>query len=210
MSEPAYRRLENDERRRRLVELGERLFIEHSFDEISMARIAREAGVSKALLYHYFPSKQDFFVATLTANAEELIARVTPDPALPPAQALLAGLHAYVGWISEHREGFGKLLRSAAIVPEVEQIVRQVRDGTAARLIDGLAEASGETPTPLARIAVAGWLSFMDGAIIAWLEREDVGQDELVGLLVGSLLGALTAAGAGSLAAAATAGRAAR
>ena len=37
-----------------------------------MARIAREAGISKALLYHYFPSKQDFFVATLQQGAEEI------------------------------------------------------------------------------------------------------------------------------------------
>lgn len=203
MSAPAYKRLENDERRRRLIELGERLFIEHSFDEISMAQIAREAGVSKALLYHYFPSKQEFFVATLTTRAEELVQRVTPDPSLPPAQALFASLYAYVGWISEHRDGFTKLLRSAAIVPEVEDIVRQVRDGTATSILDGLAEASGETPTPIARIAVAGWLTFMDGAILAWLEHADVDQDQLIGLLVGSLLGSLTAAGAGSLAQAA-------
>lgn len=48
---PAYVRLENDERRRLLVELGARLFAEHAFDAISVARIAREAGSSKALLY---------------------------------------------------------------------------------------------------------------------------------------------------------------
>jgi AcrR family transcriptional regulator len=203
MSTPAYTRLENDERRRRLVELGERLFTEHSFDEISMAQIAREAGVSKALLYHYFPSKQEYFVATLTANAEDLVRRVEPDPSLPPAQALIASLHAYVGWIAEHRDGFAKLLRSAAVVPEVDVIVRGVRDGTATRIIDGLGAASGEEPSELARIAVSGWLAFMDGAILAWLERPQVQQDQLVGLLVGSLLGVLTAAGAGSLAAAA-------
>ena len=51
-----------------------------------MSRIAREAGISKALLYHYFPSKQDYFMATLAGGAEELRARVEPDPALPPAR----------------------------------------------------------------------------------------------------------------------------
>ena len=64
VAEPAYTRLENDERRRRLLELGADLFTRHAYDEISMAQIAREAGISKALLYHYFPSKQDYFVAT--------------------------------------------------------------------------------------------------------------------------------------------------
>ena len=36
-----------------------------------MARIAREAGISKALLYHYFPSKRELFVATLQEPADE-------------------------------------------------------------------------------------------------------------------------------------------
>ncbi|HMI71933.1 MAG TPA: helix-turn-helix domain-containing protein, partial [Solirubrobacteraceae bacterium] len=85
---PAYTRLENDERRRRLLELGARLFTEHAYDEISMSQIARAAGISKALLYHYFPSKRDYFVATLAGGAEELRARVEPDPDLPPVQAL--------------------------------------------------------------------------------------------------------------------------
>ena len=62
---PSYTRLENDERRRRLVALGAELFTRHAFDELSMSAIAREAGISKALLYHYFPSKREFFVATL-------------------------------------------------------------------------------------------------------------------------------------------------
>ncbi|MGI8623216.1 MAG: helix-turn-helix domain-containing protein [Solirubrobacteraceae bacterium] len=36
----------------------------HAYDELSMATIAREAGISKALLYHYLPSMQAFFVTT--------------------------------------------------------------------------------------------------------------------------------------------------
>src|SRR3954454_283053 len=93
---PAYTRLENGERRRRLLELGADLFTRHAYDEISMAQIAREAGISKALLYHYFPSKQDYFVATLATGADELRRRVDPDPALPPAEALTAAVDAYV------------------------------------------------------------------------------------------------------------------
>ena len=48
-----------DERRRRLLELGADLFTRFAYDELSMARIAREAGISKALLYHYFPSNEE-------------------------------------------------------------------------------------------------------------------------------------------------------
>ena len=81
---PAYRRLDVDERRAQLIALGERLFTTATYSELSMARIAREAGISKALLYHYFPSKQAYFEATLQAAAEELMARTEPDAALPP------------------------------------------------------------------------------------------------------------------------------
>jgi AcrR family transcriptional regulator len=49
---PAYTRLDVDERRRRLLELGRDLFTRHAYDELSMAAIAGHAGISKALLYH--------------------------------------------------------------------------------------------------------------------------------------------------------------
>ena len=85
MSEPAYTRLKVDDRRRQLLELGAGLFARHAYDELSMAAIAREAGISKGLLYHYFPSKSDYFQATVAAAAEELGALTEPDPDLPPA-----------------------------------------------------------------------------------------------------------------------------
>ena len=75
MAGPAYTRLDVDERRRQLLDLGAELFTRHAYDELSMAKIAREAGISKALLYHYFPSKQAYFAATLEQAAAELAAR---------------------------------------------------------------------------------------------------------------------------------------
>src|SRR5918992_389920 len=96
VAEPAYTRLQVDERRRQLLELGAELFARHSYDELSMARIAREAGISKALLYHYFPGKQQLFEATLQQAAAELAARTAPDPSLPPAEALAASLDAFL------------------------------------------------------------------------------------------------------------------
>src|ERR671932_127072 len=84
VSGPAYTRLDVDERRRRLLALGADLFTQHAYDELSMARIAKHAGISKALLYHYFPSKEAYFVATLEEKAAELQERTIPDPSLPP------------------------------------------------------------------------------------------------------------------------------
>ena len=190
MSEPAYTRLENDERRRRLLELGAQLFTQHAYDEISMAQIAREAGISKALLYHYFPSKQDYFVATLATGAEELRARIEPDPDLPPAEALSAALDAYLAWIEENAQAYEKLLQSAATVAEIRDIVEGVRATTVDRILTGL----GATQ-PAARTAVRGWLWFMDGACLDWIAHRDLDRGQLLGLLLGTLFGALMAAG---------------
>ena len=190
VSTPAYTRLENDERRRRLLELGAELFTRHAYDEISMAQIAREAGISKALLYHYFPSKQDYFVATLASGAEELRERVEPDPSLPPAEALTGAVDAYLGWIEDNADAYAKLLQSAATVPEVRELVEGVRTATVDRILAGL----GATE-PAARTAVRGWLWFMDGACLDWIAHRDLERAQLLGLLLGTLFGALMAAG---------------
>lgn len=190
MSSPTYTRLDNDERRRRLLELGADLFTRHAYDEISMAQIAREAGISKALLYHYFPSKQDYFVATLSTGAEELRRRVEPDPDLPAAEALTAALDAWLAWIDDNREAYAKLMQSTAAIPEVRAIVEDVRGQTVDRILAGVG-ADGPAP----RTAVRGWLWFMDGVCLDWIAHADLDRGQVLGLLLGTLVGALASAG---------------
>ena len=192
MAEPAYTRMQVDVRRRQLLELGADLFARHSFAELSMARIAREAGISKALLYHYFPTKRDFFLATLLEAAEEVRLRTEPHPDLSPGEALAGSLDAFLGWIEENETAYRKLLESAGSVPEVGALIDEVRDRTSARILDGL--GAGDHPPPRVRAAVRAWLWFMDGAILDWFEHRDLSRAELRDFLLGSLAGALTAA----------------
>lgn len=189
---PAYTRMPVDERRGKLLELGAELFARHSFAELSMARIAREAGISKALLYHYFPTKQDFFVATLQEAAEEVRRRTEPDPELPAGEALAGSLDAFLEWIGENETAYRKLMESAGSVPEVGTLIDEVRDRTSARILAGL--GAGADP-PQVRAAVRAWLWFIDGAILDWLEHRDLSRAELRDFLLGALAGALTAAG---------------
>jgi AcrR family transcriptional regulator len=194
MAEPAYTRLDVDERRRQLLDLGAELFTRYAYDEISMSGIAREAGISKALLYHYFPSKQAYFQATLTQAAEELRRLTEPAPGRPPAEQLTESLDAWLQWIEEHETAYRKLLRSAGSVEDVRELVDGVRSSTADRIVDGLADAVPNRAK--ARAAVLGWLWFMDGAVLEWLDRREFDREELKGLLLGTLLGALASAGA--------------
>jgi AcrR family transcriptional regulator len=186
VSEPAYRRLDVDERRAQLLELGAELFTKHSYDELSMAAIAREGGISKALLYHYFPSKEDYFKATLAEAAAELAARTAPDESLPPLEQLRGSTHAYVGWVGERRESYVKLLASAGAVPEIRDLIANIRDLTSARILDGLVAEADRTPAK--RAAVRGWLWFMDGVLLDWIEHGDRQPDEVADSLVESLI----------------------
>ncbi len=193
MAKPAYERLKVDERRRRLVELGGALFTRHAYDKLSMSAIAREAGISKALLYHYFPSKSEYFRATVSAAAEEVAALTEPDPDLPPLEQLTASLDAFLTWIEKNDESYAKLMQSATGASEVRDLVVDVRRQTGDRLLQAIAP---DGPTPAVRTAVEGWLWFMDGACLDWLDHRDMGREELRNLLLGTLLGTLTAAGA--------------
>jgi AcrR family transcriptional regulator len=191
MGTPAYTRLDVDERRRRLLELGTELFARHGYEELSMARIAREAGISKALLYHYFPSKQAYFAATLEQAAAELAEVTQPDPEKPPVEQLAGSLDAYLGWVERHMGAYDKLIRSVGAVPEVREMVERVRDETAERILAGLPNER----TPELRAAVRGWLWFMDGVVLDWIEHRDLDRQRILGLLLGTLLGAVTASG---------------
>ena len=70
------RRLSVDDRRDELLRVGMELFSTRAYDEIWVEEIADRAGVSRGLLYHYFPTKRDFYVAVNRAAAAEVRRRV--------------------------------------------------------------------------------------------------------------------------------------
>jgi AcrR family transcriptional regulator len=186
MAGPAYTRLDVDERRRQLLETGARVFTEHAYDEVSMAAVAREAGISKGLLYHYFPSKRDFFVATLEAAASELSALTETDPDLPPLEQLRASLDAYLAWIEANSQSYRKLIDSAAGSDDARSIVTRVRSETVDRMLAALG-----SDKPALRTALHGWLWSIDGATLDWLDHRDLERDDVRELLVSSFTAAV-------------------
>jgi AcrR family transcriptional regulator len=192
VASPSYRRLQSDERRALLLERATQLFGEHGYDALSMAQIAREAEISKALLYHYFPSKHKLFEAALTAGATELRERTMPDASLAPAEQVAATLDAFLAWVQERPQAYAKMLESAG-AREVRETMGQVRIETAQRILGALGP-DGERPAT--RAAVLGWLAFLDAAVLDWIEHDDMTRQELHGMLLGAFAGALMASGA--------------
>jgi AcrR family transcriptional regulator len=192
MSEPAYTRLQLDERRRQLLEAGAALFGEHAFEEISMRQIAQRAGVSKALLYHYFPSKSDLFKAAVAEAAGELQALIEPSGEGSALEQLGQSLDAYLTWIEANAHTWARLMQSAATLPEARELVEGFRQATM-QMILGQLTANGTTP-PAVRNAIKGWLGYMDASILDWVEARDLGREQLRDLLISAFAAALTAA----------------
>ena len=191
-SEPAYRRLQVDERRRQLLDAGAALFAQHAYEEISMRQIAAAAGVSKPLLYHYFPSKNELFMAAVTEAASELQELIRPSGEGTPVEQLTASLDAYLAWIEENGQTWSKLMQSAAALPQARELVEGFRAQTMELV---LAELTGRRkPRPALRTAIKGWLGYMDAAILDWTQARDLPRATLRELLLAAFVGALLAA----------------
>src|SRR5947209_10404289 len=82
------RRMSVQARREELLSVGIELFSTRAYDEIWVEEIADRAGVSRGLLYHYFPTKRDFYVAATRRAAAEAGQLTAPDPSLPADEQL--------------------------------------------------------------------------------------------------------------------------
>jgi AcrR family transcriptional regulator len=192
MSSPAYTRLQVDERRRQVVEAGSKIFAEHAFEEISMRQIAEAAGISKPLLYHYFPSKLELFKAAVAERASELQRLIEPTGEGTPFEQLTRSLDAYLGWIENNSRAWTKLMRSAATVPEAVELVEAFRTQTLEQLLVRL--TGRRKPRPVLRNALKGWLGYVDAAILDWIEAGDPSRDQVRDLIIAAFGAALMAA----------------
>jgi len=192
MTDPAYTRLPLDERRAQILAAGTALFAEHAYEEISMREIAQAAGVSKPLLYHYFPSKIELFKAAVSAAANELQRLIEPGGSGSAPEQLAASLDAYLSWIEANARTWTKLMQSAATLPEARELVEAFRARTMGFV---LAELAGRGKVrPALRTAVTGWLGYMDAAILDWTAHKDLTRDELRNLLIGAFAAAALSA----------------
>lgn len=190
--EPQRERLDVEERRRRLVALGVELFSERTYDDVSIDELAQAAGISKGLLYHYFPTKRDFYVATVREAAQQLLARTATPEQMDPLERLRAGLDAYLDYVSKHGKPYQALLRSGiGADAEVARIVDETRQAFGARLLEG---APVTQRGPLVEIVLRGWVGFVEAATVQWLDhKRKIDRAALRDVLVKVLLDAITA-----------------
>jgi AcrR family transcriptional regulator len=168
-------RLDVDERRAQLVALGLAEFGARTYDEVSIDLLAQMAGISKGLLYHYFPTKRAFYAACVREAARRLLARLAELPAdATPHERLERGLDAYLDYVRAHGRAYANVMRnSVGIDPEIAAVVDQTRKTLLDDLTGDMAVLFPNADDPssnLLRLALHGWIGFAEAMSIAWVE----------------------------------------
>ena len=168
--------------------MGVELLGQHAYDQVSITELARAAGISKGLLYHYFPTKSAFVVAVLRQSREQLEQRMALDMSLDPIARLDANLDAYLSLVEDHSAGYQALARArhgedAAIRGELANGRRQ-RVSTLIDFAAALAEVDrAELESPTLETVLGGWLSFSEEVVVRWLSEREFSRDQVRQLL---------------------------
>lgn len=180
MSSATGARMPRDERREQLLVLGARQVAAGSFDDLSLDQVASDAGISRSLLFHYFPSRLDFVVAIAEDAAAQLLEVTDVGEEPSPAVTLRRGLEAFVGHIEERAASYVSLVRGAL---GGEPALRAVSDRTRATIAGRVVEAlvgMGTAPTAELRLAVRGWVAYVEEAVVVWLAERDPARARLI------------------------------
>lgn len=160
------------------------MFGDRDYDEVSVDEVAEAAGVSHGLVFQYFGSKRGLYVASLEPLIEGFRARVEPDPELPQVERLRAGLRNFADAISEHPAGYRNLMTRATGFSEVREALERARWWR----VNNLADAMGLDPDdPAVRVGLRAWTSYVEAAMLTWLEEGSPDRDALVEMLVKAL-----------------------
>jgi AcrR family transcriptional regulator len=178
-------RLETDQRRAQLLELAKRAFSDRAYDDVSIDDLAKVASISKGLLYHYFPTKRDLYIAGLREISNELVEAIQRVPqTLPPVERVRAGVDAYLDHIQRHSRAFVSLMRGGiGSDPEVAAVVESVRTRLFDKFLAGSPFANLLAGDPRFETGVRGWIGFVEAASIDWCANPRLGRDELRELL---------------------------
>ncbi|WP_138999225.1 TetR/AcrR family transcriptional regulator [Rhodococcus zopfii] len=190
MAQPR-RRLSPDQRRTELLDIGARLFSQHAYDDVRIDEVAELAGVSRGLMYHYFPTKREFMAAVVQRESDRLLAVTEPNPALSVHDRIAAGLDAYLEYIESHAQGVLAVNRGAVSADaSIRGIVDAELDVQQQRIVEALAPSAADRE--LVELAVRGWISFVRTVCIDWLDRPTITTAQLRGLCLDALAGMLT------------------
>ncbi|WP_405865449.1 MULTISPECIES: TetR/AcrR family transcriptional regulator [unclassified Streptomyces] len=190
------RRLSTEERREQLLSVGSRLFSESPYDEVWIEQVAEIAGVSRGLLYHYFPTKRDFCLAVVERESERMLQMTAAVPGVPAREQLADGLDTFLEYVHAHAHGFRAFHRADAAGDQaIRKVYRRALAVQERQILATLAADPELGPVaqqrPDLKLAVRGWLAFTTAVCLEWLRGADLSREQVRDLCARALLGVL-------------------
>lgn len=187
---PPRQRLSPTDRRAQLLGVGARLFAQRPYGDVLMEDVAKEAGVSRALLYRHFPSKRALFAAVYQQAADQLLVETRLDPADCLVEQLIQGMDVHLDYFVANRNTVLAANRVLAGDPVIQSIMTNELDALRARLLAVLPLAHDTTRQAVSAV-LKSWLVFVQVLCVDWLTGETCTRTQLRDSCIGALLGAL-------------------
>ncbi len=159
-----------EDRRAELLALGAEVFGKRPYDDVRIDEIAERAGVSRALMYHYFPDKRAFFAAVVKDEADRLYAatNVPPPAGMTMFEEIRTGVLAYMAYHEQNPEAawaaYVGLGRSDPVLLGIDE---EAKNQQMEHIIVRIRELLGSVGSSLEshverdlRVILSGWLAY--------------------------------------------------
>ncbi|MFJ3200617.1 TetR/AcrR family transcriptional regulator [Streptomyces sp. NPDC086989] len=178
MTSGTRRRMGVEERRQQLIGVALELFSHRSPDDVSIDEIAAAAGISRPLVYHYFPGKLSLYEAALRRAADELAQRFVEPREGPLGARLLRVMGRFFAFVDEHGPGFSALMRGGPAVGSnrTNAMIDEVRQAAYQQIVTHIGI---EKPPARLELVVRSWVSLAESTALIWLEGRKIPRAEL-------------------------------
>lgn len=157
MTAAGARRLSRQERSAQLVALGIRLLETTPFHALSLDDVAERAGVSRSLMFHYFPTKLDYLTAVVRGASDHVLSLTEVPEGTHAEDGTRAIISALVRYIQRRRDNYVAVLRSGRSVdPALEEVVNEMHRTISLRI---LASLGVDDPQPMTVVLTRAWLA---------------------------------------------------
>lgn len=180
-TEPRWRRLEPDERREQILECAITLFGERPYAAVSTTDVAREAGVARGLINHYFESKRGLYLEVV----RRMVTVPTTDRSAVPDGSLRERVEFNVDWLlgvlAERGKSWVAVIGTEGVGddPEVERILAEADEQAAENLIKTVGMRDAEPNGQELRAMVRAFGGMAKAAGREWLTHGNLTREQV-------------------------------
>ena len=156
-------RLSHEDRRKQLIRIGLSMLVQRPIHDLSLDAVAAEAGISRGLLFHYFPTKSAYSSEVIAAAGRRVLRNVRPDDGATPVEAITQVVQRYVAQIDRRRESYAALVFGhSAELGDTESPSDTLRKSLADMLIDAVGLPAQAFPV------VHAWIAYVEDRALQW------------------------------------------